>query len=256
MPAVRVIVTRPLREALRWVGGLREVGIDSVALPLIAIAEVDDVAPIREAWRQIDRYRALMFVSASAVDHFFRHRPAGQAQVPRCWATGPGTASALLKAGVAPSLIDLPSADAAQFDSEALWRIVGAQVTPGDRVLVVRGGNADGKPAGRDWLAEEIRDHGGICDPVAAYRRLPPPLAAVDLRLAETSAQRPALWLFSSSEAVGNLRRCLPSTSWEKARAVATHPRIAQAAHDAGFGTVAEARPVFDAVVASIESLR
>jgi uroporphyrinogen-III synthase len=37
---------------------------------------------------------------------------------------------------------------------------------------------------------------------------------------------------------------------------VATHPRIAQAARDAGFGAVLEARPTLDDVVASIESER
>jgi uroporphyrinogen-III synthase len=43
--------------------------------------------------------------------------------------------------------------------------------------------------------------------------------------------------------------------SWHRARAVATHPRIAQAARAAGFSQVCEARPEMAALVASIESL-
>ncbi|MGE3348297.1 MAG: uroporphyrinogen-III synthase, partial [Ramlibacter sp.] len=39
-----------------------------------------------------------------------------------------------------------------------------------------------------------------------------------------------------------------------RARAVATHPRIAQAAREAGFGVVCESRPALADVVASIES--
>ena len=51
-----------------------------------------------------------------------------------------------------------------------------------------------------------------------------------------------ALWLYATLEGVGS------------ARALATHPRIAQAAHDAGFGEVRECRPALADVVASIES--
>ena len=39
-------------------------------------------------------------------------------------------------------------------------------------------------------------------------------------------------------------------------RALATHPRIAQAARDAGFSVVSESRPGMDDLVASIESTR
>jgi uroporphyrinogen-III synthase len=48
----------------------------------------------------------------------------------------------------------------------------------------------------------------------------------------------------------------LPAQTWESARAVTTHPRIAKAARSAGFGVVWESRPTLDAVVASIESVQ
>jgi uroporphyrinogen-III synthase len=64
-----------------------------------------------------------------------------------------------------------------------------------------------------------------------------------------------SIWLFSSSEAVANLVASLPGQSFGQARAVATHPRIAQAAREAGFGCVLKTRPTLDDVVASIESL-
>jgi uroporphyrinogen-III synthase len=47
----------------------------------------------------------------------------------------------------------------------------------------------------------------------------------------------------------------MPQTSWREARAIATHPRIEQAAREAGFGSVRGALPRLDAIVASIESL-
>jgi uroporphyrinogen-III synthase len=63
------------------------------------------------------------------------------------------------------------------------------------------------------------------------------------------------VWLFSSSEAVAHLRSLAPGQSWSRACALATHPRIAQAARAAGFGVVCESRPTMAELIASIESL-
>lgn len=262
-----VLVTRPASEAGRWIASLHAAGFDPVALPLIEIAPTLDEAPLQAARQQVGSYQALMFVSAAAVVHFFKQNEA-EAPVPpaqhaidliayqRCWATGPGTAAALQRAGVPAERIDAPPPDAAQFDSEALWALVRAQLEPGTRMLMVRGGDASGQPAGRDWLTREIHAAGGLCDTVLAYRRLAPTFGDRERRIAAEAAHGPAVWLFSSSEAVANLCRAMPATSWRGARAIATHPRIAQAARRAGFGTVLRSQPALDALVASIESLR
>jgi uroporphyrinogen-III synthase len=259
--ALPVIVTRPVREAMQWVDTLRAAGLDAVALPLIEIAPVEDAAALRATWHRLADHAALMFVSVSAVEHFFAHRPAAMAPATvvaagqRCWATGPGTVRALQRAGVPADAIDTPPAEAARFDSEALWAQVSAQVTPGVRVLIVRGGSVDGRPSGRDWLAREIEAAGGKRDTVVAYRRLAPQLGEAALRLAGEGAAGRAIWLFSSSEAIANLVQALPATDWHAARVVAIHARIAQAAQAAGFGTVRVCPPLQDALVASIESL-
>lgn len=255
MTPAPVIVTRPAREAQRWVEGLRAAGLDAVALPLIVVAPLEDPQPLAAARRQAGAYAVLMFVSVSAVDHFFAEpglaRRLGDA---RCWAPGPGTARALARAGVPVSAIDAPSDDAEQFDSEALWTVVCPQVQPGTRVLLVRGGDAAGRPGGREWLAREIAAAGGRCEAVAAYRRLPPTLDEAERRLAVDAAAGHAIWCFSSSEAIANLRAALPDTDWRAARAIATHDRIAEAAQAAGFGHVRVSRPALPDVVASIES--
>lgn len=255
MTARPVIVTRPEREAAQWVDDLRAAGLDAVALPLIVIAPVADAEPLREAWRRLDRYAALMFVSATAVEHFFQHETPGMTAGRRFWATGPGTTRALLRAGVPPEQIDAPPPEATRFDSEALWERVHGHVAAGVRVLIVRGGDESGQPAGRDWLAREIDAAGGQRDTVVAYRRLPPSLDVVQLRIATDGAQGRAIWLFSSSEAIGNLQRAMPGTDWQAARAVATHARIGEAARAAGFGALRVCTPLRDALVASIESL-
>ncbi|MET3497488.1 uroporphyrinogen-III synthase [Variovorax boronicumulans] len=259
MTARPVLVTRPAREAARWVAELRAAGLDAVALPLIVIEAALDAEPLRAAWRRLEDYKALMFVSATAVEHFFENRGAASAEQAmagrRFWATGPGTTRALLRAGVPPEAIDAPPAEATRFDSEALWERVQHQVSAGVRVLIVRGGDEAGSPTGRDWLAHEIDAAHGERDTVVAYRRLPPLFDVAQHRLAVDGARGRAIWLFSSSEAIANLQRAMPGTDWQAASAVATHARIGEAARAAGFGALRVCTPLRDALVASIESL-
>lgn len=256
MPA-RVLVTRPLREALLWAGKLQASGCDAQALPLIAIGP-SDPAPVAAAWGSLAHYQALMFVSANAVHAFFAARPANGAWVgaPRAWATGPGTARALLQAGVDPALIDAPPADAPQFDSEALWQCVGERPLVGARVLIVRGADADGRLAGRPWLADRLTSAQAHVQEVVAYVRGLPQWDAAQLAVADAAARDGAVWLFSSSDAVRHLGRLVPRQRWDEARAVATHPRIAQAAQALGFGHVQASRPGLDDILASIESFQ
>jgi len=264
----RVIVTRPAREAAHWVQQLGLHGIDAAALPLIAIGPHTDPAAqqaLAQARQRLDQDRALMFVSGNAVVYFFESNLPlaldGKAQTAiklRAWSPGPGTARALQQAGVPPDRIDGPAADAAQFDSEALWQQVSAQIRPGDRVLIVRG-RSDGvhetsQGSGRDWLAQQIEAAGGQVEFVVAYQRGAPQLTDTQLALAQQAACDGSVWLLSSSEAVAHLAQALPTVDWGAAQALATHPRIAQAARAAGFGTVRECRPALEDVVASIES--
>jgi uroporphyrinogen-III synthase len=255
---VRVIVTRPESEARRWLEDLRGQGFDAVALPLIAIAPVPQPAALHAAWRQLAGLNAVMFVSGNAVRQFFNQKPpgAGWTARTRAWATGTGTREALLQAGVEPALIDAPPVSAAQFDSETLWQQVGPDVLPGWRVLIVRGGDADGAASGRDWLADRLLGGGAQVEVVVAYLRRAPAWGGAQRRQAREAAQADSAWLFSSSQGIEHLQALMQGQDWSRARAVATHPRIAQAARDAGFGVVCESRPTLDAVVAALESFR
>ncbi|KRH99794.1 uroporphyrinogen-III synthase [Curvibacter sp. PAE-UM] len=256
---MRVIVTRPQREAQDWVQVLQQAGHEALALPLIAIAPAPDAAALQQAWRQLGGYLGLMFVSANAVDGFFAARPADAPLPLQAWATGPGTVGALLRAGIPAPHITAPPADAPQFDSEALWQLVAGRIVPGVRVLVVRGADAaegSTQGAGRDWFARQVAAAGGAVDFVVSYQRCRPQFDAAQLQLARVAAGDGSVWLFSSSEAVLNLQASLPQQDWRAARAVATHARIAQAVRAAGFAVVRESRPALADVRASIESMQ
>jgi len=252
---MRLVVTRPAQEARRWVDQLRARGLEAIALPLIAIVPVADPQPLRAAWQALAAYRAVMFVSANAVQGFVAAGTGQGWPAPcRAWAPGPGTREALRAAGVPASCIDAPADHAAQFDSESLWQQVRGQLAAGDRLLLVRGAGRDGGAAGREWLSQQLAAAGVRIATVEAYARALPDWDQADRAVARAAAADGSWWLFSSSEAARNLQALLPAQDWGRARAVATHPRIAQAVRALGFGQVRESRPALAEVLASIES--
>lgn len=264
----RVIVTRPAAEAQRWMQALQAQGWSVAGWPLIEIVAPPDRSSLARAQADWAAYDAVMFVSAAAVEHFFATgavtAAAGHA---RYWAPGPGTARALLAVGAPADRVDSPPVDAEQFDSESLWSVVASQVTPGHRVLVVRGGRAEGSstPAvpergqergqGRDWLAQQCLQAGARVDWCVAYCRQAPVWSSERCAQARAAAVDGSVWLFSSSEAIAHLQALLPGQDWHAACALTTHPRIAQAARALGVGAVQLVRPAMSDVVRALESL-
>jgi uroporphyrinogen-III synthase len=294
-PALRVIVTRPESDAAHWVRQLQQEGFDAEALPLIEIAPVSGVASqqaLRQAWEALSGYSACLFVSGRAVTHFFKANPAlvtanpAQAQAAaaqagagvvahpplaqagsalalppglRFMAPGPGTVTALRAAGVPDAQIDAPAPDATQFDSEALWQVIGQRDWRGRRVLVVRGhsAGAQGASSGRDWIARQWQDAGAQVDFVGVYQRQAPLLDEAQLQRVRAASRDGSVWLFSSSEALVNLLGLagLEGVDWRGARAIATHPRIEAAVRAAGWGVVAPSRPALQDIGVTLASL-
>jgi uroporphyrinogen-III synthase len=284
--APRVIVTRPVRECRHWVEQLQRSGFDAEALPLIEIGPADnpgDVQALQDAWDSLDAYAACLFVSGNAVGYFFKENShlaqmeraqaaiknialESSAKLPpqlRFLAPGPGTAAALLAEGVPAAQIDGPAPDAPQFDSQALWATVGARDWRGSRVLIVRGQTspahghalADSAAApGRDWIARQWNEAGASVDFLRVYVRRAPQLSPLMLQHARTASSDGSVWLLSSSEAVDNLVS-MGGIDLRTARAVATHPRIAEAARAAGWGFVLESRPQLGDIIEALEKM-
>jgi len=258
----RVLVTRPQREAQAWVQALKAQGVDAQAFPLLDIVSLPDAAELALAWQQLPGHSAVMFVSANAVRCFMAARPAA-APTPtaQAWGTGPGTEAALLAAGWPAGLVRCPGADAAQFDSEALWALVQADVQRWRQdgqthtALIVRGADAQGQMAGRDWLARQMADAGLQVVQCSAYARQAPLLNAAQLADARRALSDGHWWLFSSSEAAVHLRQALPDVDLSQARALATHPRIAARLQQMGWGRVVVVPAALPAQALSIKSL-
>ena len=253
-----VLVTRPQPQADEWVARLQALGVPAVALPLMGIAAPADEAPVHAAWQSIAQHGAtgdalalVMFVSPNAVARFFALRPADAAWPADLLAggVGPGTRVALLQSGVPDAAVRTPPEAGGQFDSEALWALLQPQADwVGRSVLIVRG------EGGRDWLADTLRQHGATVRYVEAYRRTVPVPDAVGRAALQQALSHPAAccWLFSSSEAVGHLPALAPQADWSRARALATHPRIVEAAHKLGIVKVAQVAPSPQAVAEAL----
>ena len=248
---MRLIVTRPLAQAKTWVDALREAGFDAAALPLIDIAGPGDPAKVAEAWADLAQAALVFFVSPSAVEWFFRAAPPGSTwpRSVRAGSPGPGTTAALIASGVPAEQVAAPDADSAAFDSQAFWRKVEQLHWRGTTVLVVRG------EGGRDWLADQLGAAGAQVRFVAAYRRRAPVLTDDGATLLNSALADPQghLWLFSSSEAIDNLRGLAPAANWSRSLALATHARIAQTARSAGFASVVECAPALASVIGAIK---
>lgn len=259
----RVIVTRPEPESHAWAEALQLRGVHCETLPLIEIAALPDSKDLAQTWRDVPRHLALMFVSANAVRFFMAARPANQ-PMPLCraWSTGPGTRAALLATGWPADLIDSPGEDAPQFDSEALWalvtqpvQVVVASSPSRPSVLIVRGADARGQLAGRDWLALQLENAGLEVLQTVAYVRQAPVLTPAQQSLAQQAVGDGSAWLFSSSEAAQHLLWALPELPVKQARALATHLRIAQRLQQLGWGRVDLVPAGVDAQAQSIKSL-
>jgi uroporphyrinogen-III synthase len=266
----RLIVTRPQEQAAGWLRVLAEMGHEAIAFPLIEIAPVqspDDLQALETAWERIGSYDALMFVSSSAAQAFFKpNKPIAQIESApaatefivhkhpklRLWATGQGTLASLRALGLPDDRIDVPDANVGQFDSEALWQVVQTQIKSGKRVLILRGRDVGMIDSSRDWLAQQIMAAGGIAQHLVVYQRRAPFWSVAQIAQCQTWLRDKSIWLLSSSQAIRHLPAALDA---RQAICICTHERISQAARQRGFAVVCTSRPTLQDVAASIKSL-
>jgi len=290
-PRCTVVLTRPAADMTLWLQALQAADFDVLTLPLIAIESRADSPAVWAEWSGLQRNSAVMFVSANAVRHWFAGSSAYSQtwldamqqpvyQGPRCWVPGPGTASALLQLGVPLHLIDQPRADAAQFDSEALWQVVRPQLallqqrdvqTPAsNRVLVVRGqthgavdnaNNSNEAGQGRNWLAYQCRTMGMTVAHIAVYERVVPAHDdAVQHVLNQAAAAPHTIWLASSAQGWRNLEQLIALWGGDdvlhQQRVLATHPTIADSVRALGWNHVVACRPALQYVLRALVSMR
>ena len=128
-------------------------------------------------------------------------------------------------------------------------------------------GGEDGRPSAPRFGQNEVRAvqrgrarcsrgvglaAGGQVASVAVYRRQPPHWSAAQREQALRAAHDGSRWLISSSEALVHLQQLCPHHDWSAARALVTHPRIAQTAQNMGFGEIITTRPALPDVLQAL----
>ena len=209
----RVVVTRAREQASELVQRLADLGAETVEMPVIEIHPAGDGgSAMRAAAERIGDYDWVAFTSANAVERFCAAlrdaRAFGSARVA---AIGPGTASALRRAGVIADLVP------EQFVAEA---VVDAFPAGPGRVLVPRAAVA------RDALPEGLRAKGWQVEVVEAYRtelaELSPAALAEAVKadaITFTSSSTVANWLsVAGPDAVPPVVACIGPVTAETAR--------------------------------------
>jgi uroporphyrinogen-III synthase len=152
-----VVVTRPARQAARFIGLLERHGAQSVAFPTIAIEPVSLEPGVHEALAA-GAFDWIIYTSANAV----AHAPPIPGSRARIAAIGRATARALESSG--RRVAAMPSTGA---DTEGLLAHHEFADLAARRVLIVKG------VGGRDALRAGLADRGATVVTAEVYRRVP-----------------------------------------------------------------------------------
>ncbi len=163
-----VLVTRPRAQAAELVDAIHSNGGTAIVFPVIEILP-QEAASIAAELALLPKPDIAIYVSRNAV-RFGLTYTAGALLA----ATGPSTAAAIREAGR-----DVSIEPEEGYDSESLLRQPQLQAVAGKQVLIVRGG------AGRELLADTLRERGAIVNYLSVYERVlpagsPESLAAVE----------------------------------------------------------------------------
>lgn len=209
-----VVVTRPRLKSGGAAAALKKMGARVVFAPLIRTVAPRSWRPLDRAIKNLRRYDAVAFTSANAVDFFFlrcRKILAGKPVSPRILAAvGRSTAKAVAAHGWACTVVPEDAR------SEGLARIL--RVPRGSRVLIPRA------ERGLDTLPRSLRKAGARVTVAAAYRTVPDPDGARQLRRA-LALGADAVTFASPSAAV----LAVPDLKLSLAAAVAIGPTTAAA---------------------------
>lgn len=235
-----VVVTRPARQAARFIGMLTERGAATVAFPTVAIEPVplgDDVRAALAA-QPIDW---IIYTSANAVEQALAQT--GRLARAATAAIGRATARAADTAGIHVDAIPATGAD-----SEGLLALPAFAAPSGQRIVIFKG------VGGRDALRAELARRGAAVVVAEVYRRLPVIPATGSLeKLSDACATGSAVVAVTSIEVLESLLQLAPESRVPHLADTALlvpGERVAAAARQHGWrGPVVVARSAEDEVM-------
>jgi len=242
LQGVRIVITRPARQAAGLAKQIAALGGKPVMFPAIVILPPADRSALERSHRDLAQYDYAVFVSANAVEYGVGDPAAWPAHLVAL-APGRGTATALVAVGLRE--VRIPSTT---MDSEGLLALPQLSSVLGKRIVIYRGGR------GRELLGEALVARGARVDYVECYRRAKPAGDFTTMAAAWRTGVIDALTL-TSSEGLDNLWELFDDVSRSSMAATPTfvpHPRIAERARLLGFGRVIVTAPTDAGLLASL----
>ena len=163
----KVLITRSRTQASSLRSLLDDLGAQTVELPSIEIAPLEDCTQLDQAIARLDKFEWVIFASTNGVEAVFDrlHRQGRDARAfskATVGAIGPATAQALTCRGIIPDFTPIRSV------SEEVVAELSSRDWKGVPVLL------PGSDIGRDVLAQGLSDLGARVERVAAYRTITP----------------------------------------------------------------------------------
>jgi uroporphyrinogen-III synthase len=232
-----VVVTRPARQAARFIGMLEELGATTVAFPTVIIEPVplDDGVRAALAAQPADW---VVYTSANAVEQALAQ--AGRLPQAATAVIGRATARAVAAAGIRVDAIPETGAD-----SEGLLALPAFAAPSGQHIVVFKG------VGGRDALRAELVRRGATVIVAEVYRRRPAVPAGGSLERLASACTTPALVIAATSvEVLESLLQLVPESRTPRlkdATLLVPGERVAEAARRHGWrGAIVAARSAED----------
>lgn len=240
-----IVITRPVGQAAHLAESLTVLGAHPVLFPVLAIADLEDTAPLLEVAICLDQYQFAVFVSPNAVDKALSIILAHRAWPPalRAVTVGKSSEAALARFGITDIIAPVD-----QFDSEHLIALPELQHISGARVVIFRG---DG---GRPLLGDTLKERGAQVDYVTCYRRSQPQTSSVSLLKRWEAGTLSAVTL-TSSEGLRNLIAMIGKLglAWLiKTPVFVPHERIAQQARQFGLCQIIQTAPADEGLLTGL----
>ena len=261
-----IIVTRPIGQARhlievlqRQIAGLNT-PVQIINLPLLTIVPKEDESTFKGLTKILPAVDLVVFVSPNAVECTMRllgdfHQTwNGLAKRSlQIGVMGGSSKEALLRHGIADQNIILPP-DSGRWDSEGLWGQLQNFHSDwhGKSVLFLKG------EGGREWLADTMSSAGVAVSAISVYARMPLNDLSPAWRQLDQAPDTDSIWVLTSSEAVRYLAASIAQGVWRNvsnlrnSSALCSHPNIARAAHEAGFGEVMQCSPGDEAIAQAL----
>ena len=254
LSGMRVIVTRPVDQAIFLSNKLRNLGATTIEIPMIEIMPPSDTDSIDTSIRNLGKYDWVIFTSVHGVEFYLRRMailqiPVSSLSSVRIAAIGPATSAAIQSIGRSPDYV--PS----KFLSESIAAGLGG--LQGKRILLPRADIASKK------LPLLLREKGASVDEVVAYQTVVPRELKRD-RLKAILESGIDVIIFTSPSTVRNFANALEDVSVMKklsnVRIVCIGPVTAEAARQLEIDVDIVANPhtinaLVDAIVSDIRRL-